>query len=397
MAHLRKRHLQPLLKQSLKFSPLVGIFGHRQVGKTTLATELSTSYCTLDTPSTLDLALNDAESLLQKSKGHPFAIDECQYAPPLFPALKEWVRTHKSPGQFLLTGSVRFSSRKAIRESLTGRIINWELLPLDLSESNSEKLPNTIPRILSAKSLDFELKNAYYFKEHTLAQVLDQGGLPGIFAIRNHTIRAQRFETQLNTILERDLKLIYETPLSYQTLRNLAVQLSLMQGKPLEWQNLGRQTRISVPTLKRILSALQSIFFIRLIPTEGSEKKPVIFLEDQGEASFLSSGLYDASTNMVRFLFSQLRHQVHYRPELNAKIFQLRNRGGAYVPLCFSQGKNTVGIIPLVYENPETSALQTARSFQKQYPGSKVLFVHEGKSDKLITSTIRSLPVGKLF
>jgi len=85
---------------------------------------------------------------LASKPGHPLVIDECQLAPALFPALKEWVRVRKSPGQFLLTGSVRFSSRKAIRESLTGRMIAWELLPMDWSEMHGTPLPDTVIRQL---------------------------------------------------------------------------------------------------------------------------------------------------------------------------------------------------------------------------------------------------------
>ena len=66
----------------------------------------------------------------------PFGIDECQLAPALFTALKLRVQAFKKTGQFVLSGSVRFTSRKAIRESLTGRIFNLELLPLTISEAN---------------------------------------------------------------------------------------------------------------------------------------------------------------------------------------------------------------------------------------------------------------------
>ena len=65
----------------------------------------------------------------------PFGINEAQLCSPLFPALKQWVRTNKAKEQFILSGSVRFTSKADIRESLTGRIISLELLPFTIAES----------------------------------------------------------------------------------------------------------------------------------------------------------------------------------------------------------------------------------------------------------------------
>ena len=64
--------------------------------------------------------------------------------PELFPALKEFVRLHKKPGQFLLTGSVRFSSRKANGESLTGRIVTIKIPPLGSGEINGVDHPGYV-------------------------------------------------------------------------------------------------------------------------------------------------------------------------------------------------------------------------------------------------------------
>ena len=120
MAHTRVRFLTSLVKKGLSFQGIVGVFGHRQVGKTTLLEMLSQRYATLDRVIELTQATENPvgflNGLLGNQQKRPVAIDECQLCPPLFPELKEWVRTHKEPGIFLLSGSVRFSSRKAIRE-----------------------------------------------------------------------------------------------------------------------------------------------------------------------------------------------------------------------------------------------------------------------------------------
>lgn len=397
MPHLRERYLKSLLQKSGKFSVVTGIFGHRQVGKTTLASLLGEKYLTLDDPVQLDSAFSDPKAFLANHQATPLVIDECQLAPPLFPVIKEWVRVHPKPGQILLTGSVRFSSRKSIRESLTGRIIAWELLPMNLSEAHSMPLSDAIVRLTQAKSVEIPLSNAAYYSSKEYQKFLVQGGLPGIFAIHDAAIRVQRFDTQINTLLERDLKLVVETTLSYRSLKNLLTVLAFQQNQPLELASVSRQTRISVPTLRRLIAAFEAMFLIRLLPTEGSEKKPVLFFEDQGEASLLTGNRSDELTDLTRFLFAQLRHQFVYRPELEGSLFQYRTRGGAYVPLCFRIKKSVLGIIPILEENPSENAMASARSFFKAYADSKVIFVHLGKNDQIIDRRMRVVGVAQII
>ena len=397
MPHFRQRHLSGVLKKSLKFSPIVAIFGHRQVGKTTLAVEFAKKYITLDLETNLIEAQTEPLSFLEKNINSPLVIDECQMAPKLFPVMKEWVRTHKAPGQLLLTGSVRFSSRKAIRESLTGRIIAWELLPMDLSETYEKPLPNTLSRLLLAKDVEIDLKRSSYATESAIKRYMQQGGLPGIFAIRDEAIRLQRFETQINTLLERDLKLIQQTTLGYRTLRRLVELLAERNGLPLDLAHLSRETRISVPTLKKLISSFEAMFLIRIIPTEGSEKRPVVFFEDMGEANALFKQSEYSIAQFTAFLFTNLRPQIAYHSELNTTLFQFRNRGGSYIPICFKRGSARIGIIPILEETPDLSAIKSARSFVGTYPNAKVLLVHRGSTDRVIDSKIRVVSVAQII
>lgn len=396
MPHIRKRHLQELLVKSLRFSPVVGLLGHRQVGKTTLCEGLAQTYFTFDRREVLDQGLYSPEALIRSDTGHPVVIDECQLAPPIFPALKEWVRTHKKPGQFLLTGSVRFSSRKAIRESLTGRIINWELLPMDLSELHSAPLPQAVIRLLSSKDMGCPLTTASYFSEKTFSQSLDHGGLPGIFAIRDAVVRRQRFETQIETMLERDLRLLVQTSLDFRVLRNLLSVLAVRQAQPIELAQVSRAARVSAPALHRLLSALESMFVVRIIETEGSRRRPVLFFEDQGEASHLAGENADPLYNMTRFLFSCLRQQWVYRPELQGTLFQFRSRGGAHVPLALRTKQGILGFIPMLDEVPGRHEMASAQSFMASYKNARCLFVHRGKTDRLLSGDMRIVPLGHL-
>ena len=140
MAHDRKRHIEEIFYKLLGFHPIVGIFGHRQVGKSTFIVKNVKEYRTLDDIDQLDSASESPKKYVSSVTKTPLAIDECQLEPKLFPTLKEWVRTSKKPGQFVLSGSVRFTSRKAIKESLAGRMAVLEMVPFSISSSMRESV-----------------------------------------------------------------------------------------------------------------------------------------------------------------------------------------------------------------------------------------------------------------
>lgn len=397
MPHDRERHIKKLLLNSLKFSSIVGILGHRQVGKTTLASSLTSKYFTLDIRQTLNQLEEDPLGFLEHNKGAPLVIDECQLSPDLFPAMKEYVRVNKKPGQLLITGSVRFTSRKVIKESLTGRIVNWELLPMDYSELKHLPLPDSIIKFIQSKNVELEIKNKPVNLSKEVTRYLINGGLPGIFSIRNDAIRNQKFETQLQAIFERDLKLIFDTTLSLRTINSFASYLAGKQGMPLNLAEASRTTRISVPTARKLLSAFEAMFIVRLYDSEGEQKTPVLYYEDQGEASYLTSGLRTDLQMIEHYLYANLRCQWMYRPELQVKLTQYRTRSGALVPFVLRSPKGVLGIIPSLEDNPNQSAYGSANSFLKANPEAKVLYVHLGNKDMIINSRERSLPLGLLI
>ncbi len=205
MPHARERYAGRLIERALSHAPIVGVLGQRQVGKTTLLEEWASDYRTLDQRSTLSEAEANPEFFLENRPSR-FAIDEAQFCPGLFPALKEHVRTHRQMGQFLLSGSVRFTSRKAIRESLTRRIANVEILPFTHSESHSRPLPDLL-RQLSQVKQQKQLEKLFGARSVTKASefeaYLETGGLPGICFFRAREVRADRWRSQLDALLTR--------------------------------------------------------------------------------------------------------------------------------------------------------------------------------------------------
>ena len=385
--------------KATQLSPLVGVLGHRQVGKTTLLEQVSQTYFTLDQKTELEEARQDPSGYIKSRQGHLVAIDECQTAPELFPALKDNVRINRKPGQFILSGSVRFTSRKAIQESLTGRIINLELLPFTLAELEGENLSGFCEKWM--KGISFEsLETQYQIDSKTFGRreklmhyYFNHGGLPGNCFIRDEKIRNLKIGEQLQTLLDRDLRMIQRTSLALQDLLNLCSRLAEYQSQPIRYTQLQKETGISTPTLKKLIYALEAVFILRTLRIEGGRSNQTYFFEDQGEAQWLKTETTDPQAQFTHFCYTHLRTQFAYTPGLYTKTFQYRTRGGAFVPFVFANSTGHLGVIPLLDPADWKSVLSSANSFLKSYQNSRVIITHPKQEFRLIQPRLLSAPI----
>src|SRR5271165_319703 len=138
------RDLESRLQRSARTRPVIVLTGARQTGKTSLLMHLFPGYrfVSLDLPTEAEQAEKEPERFLQRHPP-PVIIDEVQYAPGLFRHLKVAVDSHRARnGQFLLTGSQKFTLMKNVSESLAGRADIVELETLSFAEIRAA-LPET--------------------------------------------------------------------------------------------------------------------------------------------------------------------------------------------------------------------------------------------------------------
>ncbi len=388
MPHERHRHLKSVLQHLASLSPLVGLVGHRQVGKTTLLEAISRHYVTFDDEEVLASANTDPKSFVAALDSPGTAIDECQLSERIFPALKERVRKDKRPGQLYLSGSVRFTSKKLIRESLTGRIMTADLLPLSLSELDRTELPDLVPRMLRARRFTDLKLPALPAREHRrrmrLVEQYDAcGGLPGACFIRNPRLRTQKILDQLETILDRDLRQIHDTTLTLPELLRLLRELALADGTTANYAQLRRATGITPVTQKKLLFALEATFVIRPVAIEGDYRGSALFFEDHAEATVLAQDRLSTDQRWAGLVMRNLREQLSYRLGENAEIFQYRTRAGVTVPFAFRTSDSILGFIP-VRGGVSRSTRAAAYSFLRKYSTGKVAFVTDGEDTRIV-------------
>ncbi len=405
MAHERKRYLYNLFQNSMKLSPLVGVVGHRQVGKTTFIESNCGAYYVVDTKSESQEARADPYAYLKKRAGKATALDECQIVPELFPELKEWVRTHKTPGQFILSGSVRFTSREVIKESLTGRIINLELLPMTISEQEEIPLSDILIKFLKANNLtrftaDHPANAVRINVIHKrINQYFEQGGLPGVCFLRDQKQRNLKFNEQLKTILERDLHLVRKINVSYTDIYKLIIALADIQGIPIDYTQLRKQTGISTPTIKKLIDVFEAVFLIRRVSIEGSSQGFVLYFEDQGEHRHLCSKKPNRLNQLEHLCFTHLRAQFAYAIGEQVKAFQYRTRGGAYIPLAFRHQQGIVGILPIEKIDSISHHSGSIKSFLATYENSKMIVLHPGSKNEYeaVNGRVLLAPMGAVL
>ena len=349
-----------------------------------------------------ELANRQPEQFLEKLKGNKTIIDEAQLAPDLFFALKERVRVNQKPGQFILSGSVRFTSKKAIRESLTGRIQYLELLPFSIAELEHEPLPRVVHELLDHSDFEIWAKQARFTKSSHLKkmklidQYLIHGGLPGVSFIRNDVMRNNKMDDQLRTLIDRDLRQIYPTKLGFDRLIDFCGAIAKREGVSIKYEEIKAETDLSAATQKSLILALESVFLIRKIPIEGGMKGFSLILEDQGESRHLTQAQLNRSIQLTSLLYRNIRTEFFYRFEKNVEFFQYRTRAGVEIPLALRSNHKALGFLPIEGEKPDHREKSAGDSFLRSYRDSKVVFFNEHSAISAINDRMVVVPLSVL-
>ncbi|MXX09879.1 MAG: AAA family ATPase, partial [Nitrospira sp. SB0667_bin_9] len=131
------RHIEARLKEAMEDSPVVLIQGPRQCGKTTLAQMVGNpagyAYRSFDDEDLRSFAETDPIGFV-KDLPERVILDEVQKVPRLFSSIKLSVDRNRTPGRFILTGSVNVLQVRQITDSLAGRMQIIRLHPLSQSE-----------------------------------------------------------------------------------------------------------------------------------------------------------------------------------------------------------------------------------------------------------------------
>ncbi len=258
------RVLQAACLEATEQFPVLLLTGPRQVGKTCLLEHLRDAerrYVTLDDMNLRALARSDPPLFLQQFPP-PVLIDEVQYAPELFPAIKMKADRDSVPGAFWLTGSQSFSLMKGVSESLAGRVAILNLLGFSAREADRRPaVPPFLPE--GAAVVDRQGSAATTSLADIYARIW-MGSFPALLTGRVYD-RDLFYRSYVQTYLQRDVRdllKVGDLNLFMQFLKATAART----GQLLNYTDLARDCGISVNTARNWMTVLQASHQVLLLP-----------------------------------------------------------------------------------------------------------------------------------
>jgi predicted AAA+ superfamily ATPase len=264
-----KRRLKHTIEESLKRSPSVALTGPRQVGKTTIALNISdtTPSVYLDLESRIDLEkVKDINAFHDDNNAKLIILDEVQRLPEVFSQLRGIIdqerRKGNKAGQFLFLGSASIDLLKQSSESLAGRIAYIELHPIDVSEY---------------AGLSIESMNILWIR----------GGFPESLLAASDQNSLDWRRDFIRTYLERDIPQ-FGPRIPAETLERFWTMLAHNQGSVLNAAHLARNLEVSGVTIGRYLDLMVDLLLVRRLKPwtfnigKRLVRSPKVYIRDSG-------------------------------------------------------------------------------------------------------------------
>lgn len=264
-----RRRLEDQLRQAIGESPSVALMGPRQIGKTTIALNLSEAEPSvyLDLENSLDAAkVQDIDAFHAANREQLIILDEVQRTPEIFTSIrgiidKERRKGHRS-GLFLFLGSASMELLQQSGESLAGRIAYLELYGIDVLEFGNN---------------DTERINQLWLR----------GGFPDSLLARsdNHSMRWRR--DFIRTYLERDIPQLGPR-IPAQMLERFWTMLAHNQGGIINASQLARSLELSSVTVNRYLDLMADLLLVRRLQPWAANvgkrlvRSPKVYVRDSG-------------------------------------------------------------------------------------------------------------------
>jgi len=222
-------------------------------------------------------------------------IDEIQYAPQLFSAIKIIVDREKPNGLFWLTGSQKFHLMRGITESLAGRVAIVDLLGLAQAELTGRAAASR-PFIPTPQWLAHARQSAQdSAPSHGLKEIYQQiwlGSYPRLIA-QGAQARDLFYRSYIQTYIQRDVQDVLKVS-DQMAFNRFLVAVAARTGQLLNFASLARDVEVDNKTAKSWLSILETSGLVYLLQpyhrnlTKRLVKTPKLYFLDTGLAAYLT-------------------------------------------------------------------------------------------------------------
>ena len=369
------------VKRLLKSSPVVGIIGARQVGKTTLAHRIVKSdntpcaFFDLENPEDIS-RLSDPMLALKNLKGL-VVIDEVQRYPDIFPVIRVLADRQKNPARFLILGSASPHLLRQSSETLAGRIAYHEL------------------RGFAVDEISFRNTSKLWLR----------GGFPRSFLARSEKASDEWRRGFIKTYIERDLPQLGIT-IGFHTLYRFWSMLAHYHGQTWNSSELGRSFGVADTTVRHYLDVLASTFVARLLLpwheniSKRQVKAPKVYIADSGLLHTLLNikTMVDLEKNpkigssWEGFVIEQIIRRLNAAPE---ECFFWATHSGAEIDLLVVRGNKRLGFEVKLTTSPlVTRSMKSALTTLKL---TNLTVVHSGDRTYSLSEKIRAIAFKDIF
>lgn len=280
-----RRNLYDKLSDELGQSRAVALLGARQVGKSTLCSEvakgLGMRYVSLDDEDVLAVAQNDPVGFIARIDA-PSVIDEVQRAPGILLSIKQRLDSDNTRGQFLLTGSADLLTLRSVADTLPGRVIYLELHPFSQGELRSVR-ETFISRLFSNSPPDVAVAKPGH---QSYAELLVKGGYPEAQERRLGS-EPEFFSSYITSLLDREIAAVFDAR-SPQDLVKVFRLSAARSGSIANYNSISRDIGISDKTVRSYIESLEKLFVLRSLEPWYRNlghrviKTPKIYVNDTG-------------------------------------------------------------------------------------------------------------------
>ena len=396
-----KRRIAPKIREIVEKFPVVVITGARQVGKSTLLKNefQDFTYLTMDDFALREKARLDPHSLWKDSER--VVIDEAQKLPQIFDAIKMAVDGSNRRRKFILSGSSNLLLMKQVTETLAGRALYFELLPMTFGEEKG---------FLAAEHFLKLWDDNYDQAEQTVdghdpLPLMLRGFMPPLLDMTEERDILYWLEGYVRTYLERDLRELTQVE-SLVDFRKVMQGLALRTGHTLNQADIARMSGTSHATNHRYIKILEISNIIQRVPAYAVNrnkrlvKSPKIFYVDPAISIFLA-GYHDAeslrnSRELGHFFETLVYLHIRALCELvtpKACLYYWRTVSGREVDLVIERGRRLLAIEMKYTSNPTAYDIKNLLEFMNEYPETvRGVLVHGGKDIKWLHSKVIAVP-----
>ncbi len=400
------RAVEGALRRRLRVMPAVVVTGARQTGKSTLVEKLvpgRRQMFSLDDLDVLDVARRDPEALLGGKR--PVTLDEVQRVPELLSVIKRAIDRDRTPGRFLLTGSANLLVMRRVSETLAGRASWLGLWPMTRAEQRGAGRAGAWEELLAepeAKWLELlEARDAGREDWRVLAR---RGGFPTpAVHLRTRADRAIWFDGYVRTYLERDLRELSAVS-SLPDFRRLMRAAALRLGQLVNQTELGRDVRLSQPTVHRWLNLLETSYIVVRLPawsgnlTRRIVKSPRLYWGDTGLALHVAGQEEPSGAHLENLVLHDLLVWRDARAE-DAGVFYWRTTTGEEVDFVVEAGGEILPIEVKAGSRPRLRDAAHLRTFRRlcRRKARSGLLLHAGTALEWIAPDVLAAPWWKVL